>query len=463
MISIDLFAGGGGASEGIRLATGRAPVVAVNHDPAAIEMHRANHPDTIHLCESVYDVEPRTAAGGRRVDLLWASPDCTHFSRAKGGRPRQKRIRALAWVVVEWARQLAPRVLCLENVPEFTTWGPLDDSTGQPIREQAGETFRAFLSELRALGYVVAWRVLCAADYGAPTSRKRLFLVARKDGVPRWPVPTRGPGRAAPHRTAAECIDWSIPMPSIFGRARPLAEATQRRIAEGIRRYVLGAARPFLVTLTHGGRLQDVDRPMPTVTAAHRGEVALVSVWLAKHYGGVVGQDLSRPLGTVTAIDHHSLAAVHLTKLYGTSTGNPVDSPVPTVTAGGGRGGGHLGLVAAFLARYYGQGGQWSGCDAPLPTVVSRDRFALVTVAIDGEPYVIVDIGMRMLQPRELARAQGFPDSYALTGSKAQQVARIGNSVPPPLVRAVVSAQLELGEWTRKSKRQVSLFGRATA
>jgi len=480
-VIVDLFAGGGGASEGIRQATGRGPIVAINHCEAAIRMHAENHPDTIHFLESVFEVRPQLAARGRSVDFLWASPDCTHFSRAKGGKPRSKEIRSLAWVIVDWAREVRPRVIALENVPEFVTWGPIGDD-GQPVKARAGETFREFVQALEGHGYTVEWRVLNAADYGTPTSRKRLFLVARCDGAAIvWPEPTHGAGRL-PYRTAAECIDWSIPVPSIFGRKRPLAEATERRIAEGIRRYVLGAARPFLVNLTHGGRLDGLDDPMKTITAAHRGEKALVTptliqtgygeregqaprvldigaplgtvvaggakhalvaAFLAKHYGGVVGQPLDRPIGTVTAVDHHAVASVFLDKLHGSArAGQRIDAPAPTVTAGGGRGGGHASLVAAFLARYYGQGGQWSGLDVPVPTVTTLDRMALVTVSINGEPYVLADIGMRMLQPRELATAQGFPASYVLTGTKSEQVARIGNSVCPPVARAIVAAQL---------------------
>ncbi len=378
-LAVDLFAGGGGASKGLHDA-GLHVFVAVNHDPAAITMHAANHPSTIHLCESVYQVDPRVVMGRRRVDALWASPDCTHHSRAKGGKPRDQGIRGLAWIVVEWARQVRPRVLFVENVPEFLGWGPVDDA-GQPEKARAGETFRQWVAALELLGYRVEWRVLVAADYGAPTTRRRLYVVARCDGQPiAWPTPTHGTGRAHPWRTAAECIDWSIPCPSIFERRKPLAEATQRRIAEGLRRYVL-TGRPYLAHTARGP----------------------VAAFLAKHYGGVVGQPLTRPLGTVTAQDHHSLVVAFLVAYYGTGTASPVDAPVPTV--------------------------------------VSRDRFGLVVVDIDGEPHAIADIGMRMLQPRELARAQGFPDDYVLTGTKTQQVARIGNSVCPPVARALVEAQ----------------------
>jgi DNA (cytosine-5)-methyltransferase 1 len=426
---VDLFAGGGGASEGIRQALGVAPALAVNHDPAAIAMHATNHPTTDHLCEDVFRVAPFRPRK-RSIDLLWASPDCTHHSRAKGGKPRENKRRMLAWVVVEWARAVMPRVICLENVPEFLDWGPLD-SDGRPDPARKGETFREFVGALQLAGYRVEWRNLVAADFGAPTIRKRLFLVARCDGEAiRWPDPTHGAGRVSPWRTAAECIDWSIPCPSIFlsreegrkvGAVRPLAEATLRRIAEGVRRYVLQAARPFVVcqralvapVLVHTAngerdgqapRARDVERPLGTVTATG-SQGAMVAAFLAKHYGGVVGQALTAPVGTVTAVDHHSLVSAFLTKFYGSEIG------------------------------------QNQRPDEPLHTVPTIDRFGLVTVELDGEPYALVDIGMRMLQPRELARAQGFEDSYVLTGSKREQVARIGNSVCPPVARAVVAAQ----------------------
>ncbi len=496
--SIDLFAGGGGASEGIRLALGRAPVVAVNHDPAAIAMHAENHPGTLHLCESIFEVEP-FRPGGRSVDLLWASPDCKHFSRAKGGKPRDKKIRALAWIVVDWARVATPTVICLENVPEFEKWGPLDDK-GHPIKSKRGETFLRFVRALESEGYRVEWRVLNAADYGAPTSRKRLFMIARCDGRQIvWPEPSHGPDRPRPYRTAAECIDWSIACPSIFERKRPLAEATQRRIAEGIRRFVLDHSSPFIVNLTHGGRLEPLDEPMRTVTAAHRGEKALVTPVLAsidhqssssrstthspgsplstitvknrhvlvaptliqtgygerkgqaprvldlqaplgtivsggckhglvaahlvQHYGRSQWQHPETPLNTVTAVNHHSVVAAHITKFYGTSVGSDLSQPMPTITSGGQ----HLGLVQAFLTKHLGDLGFEEG--------------APVTVEIDGGIWAIADIGMRMLQPRELARAQGFSDDYILSGTKTRKVALIGNSVPPPVVAAIVRSQ----------------------
>jgi DNA (cytosine-5)-methyltransferase 1 len=514
---IDLFAGGGGASTGIEQALGRFVDVAVNHDPEAVSLHQANHPQTRHFVSDVFEVDPLAVTEGRAVGLLWASPDCKHFSKAKGGKPVSKKIRGLAWVVVKWAKLVRPRIICLENVEEFQTWGPLADD-GRPCPERKGSTFRRWKAQLENLGYRVEHRELRACDYGAPTIRKRLFLVARRDGAPIvWPEPTHGPGRK-PYRTAAECIDWSLPCPSIFERERPLAEATLRRIAHGIKRYVLDAAKPFIVPVTHAGdgRVHGIGEPLRTVTTAQRGEFALcsptliqtgygerpgqaprvpgldkplgtavdgqkhalVAAFLAKHFTGVVGSDLRDPVATVTATDHHSLVAAnlvgvggrtgqgqspaypagrpartvtakgdtavvtsHLAKLRGTSNSAGTGEPLATVSAGGT----HHAEVRALLTKFYGQGGQDQDVREPLHTIPTHDRFGLVTVA--GELYAIADIGMRMLQPRELYRAQGFPDSYRIDRgadgralSKAAQVRMCGNSVCPPLARAIVAA-----------------------
>ena len=491
---VDLFAGGGGASLGIRWATGRDPDVAINHDPIAVAIHAANHPSTLHMTQDVWRVPPLYATKGAPVDLLWASPDCTHFSKAKGGKPRSRNIRDLAWVVVEWAREARPTVICLENVEEFRDWGPLG-TDGRPDPDRMGETFRRWVRSLRALGYRVRWRELRACDYGAPTIRRRLFLVARRDDQPiTWPEPTHGPEGSGllPYRTAAECIDWSLPCPSIFlsreearelrrrtgiSCKRPLADATLKRIAEGIRRYVIEAAEPFIVTCNHAGRSfrgQGLNEPFKTVTAS-RDAHGLVAAFLAKHYTGVVGSDLRRPIGTITAVDHHSLVAAHLCKHFGTTTGQRLDdplhtvvgrvkhslitshlvklrgtcrhgqdqrAPMATITAGGN----HLAEVRAFLVKYYGSAvGQ--SLREPTHTVTARHRLGLVTVTIQGEPYVITDIGMRMLQPRELFRAQGFPDDYVIDKgadgrrlSKAAQVRLCGNSVCPQVAAAVVRA-----------------------
>jgi len=486
---IDLFAGGGGASTGMEMALGRSPDIAINHSPVAVAMHAANHPATLHFCQDVWNVQPTHATKGRPVDLLWGSPDCTHFSKAKGSAPtRDAKIRDLAWVLVKWAREVSPRVIIMENVEEFQTWGPLD-ARGKIIDIHRGSTFKAFIRSLKRLGYRVEWRELRASDYGAPTIRKRLFLIARRDGLPiTWPEPTHGPGRAAPHRTAAEIIDWSLPCPSIFDRKRPLAENTLRRIAEGIRRFVLEAAEPFIIGIdnagarsavwraekplstvitkakhavvvpfleahygTRGGRdlrVHEAGEPLRTVSTENR--FGLVSAFLAKHYTGVVGQALDVPAGTVTAVDHHSLVAAHVTRQFGNSVGSPSDAPLGTITAGGG---GKSGLVAAFLTKYYGTAIGHSLAD-PAATVTSKDRMGLVTVTVGGEPYVIADIGMRMLQPRELFRAQGFPDSYIIdfpfNGKplpKSAQVRCCGNSVCPDLSAALVRANcIDLAE-----------------
>jgi DNA (cytosine-5)-methyltransferase 1 len=496
-IIVDNFAGGGGASTGIEMALGRSPDIAVNHDPEAVAMHAANHPVTRHFCESVWTVDPVEACGGRPVGLAWFSPDCTFHSRARGGKPFRdrdsaKRRRGLAWVVTRWARAVRPRVICLENVAEFEDWGPLLDD-GTPCPERRGLTFRRWVAQLQNLGYAVEWRELRACDYGAPTTRKRLFLVARCDGAPIvWPEPThaqRGGLWVKPWRTAAECIEWSIPCPSIFDRARPLAENTLRRIARGIRRYVIEAAEPFVVPVTHAGdaRAHSIREPLRTITAAPRGEHALVAptliqtgygeregqapraldlhhplgtlvaggvkhalvaAFLAKHYGGHEGSGspARAPFDTVTARDHHALVTSHLVKLRGECTGSAANEPLPTITAGGT----HLGEVRAFLLKYYGTDGDPKLRD-PLHTITTHDRFGLVTVA--GVDYQIADIGMRMLTPRELFRAQGFPDSYrieiAVEGkplSKEAQVRMCGNSVPPHLAAAVVRANFVEGE-----------------
>ncbi|MBX3603217.1 MAG: DNA cytosine methyltransferase [Rubrivivax sp.] len=484
---VDLFAGGGGASTGIEQALGRHVDIAVNHDPEAVSLHQANHPQTRHYVSDVFEVDPLAVCGDQPVGLLWASPDCKHFSKAKGGKPVSKKIRGLAWVVVKWAKLVRPRIICLENVEEFQTWGPLLED-GMPCPQRKGLTFRRWVAQLRNLGYAVEWRELRACDYGAPTIRKRLFLVARCDGAPIvWPQPTHAKdpakgSRLKPWRTAAECIDWSLPCPSIFERERPLAEATLRRIAHGVKRYVLEAARPFIVPVTHQGdnRVHSADEPLRTVTSAKRGELALavptlvqtgygeragqaprvpgldkplgtavdgqkhalVAAFLAKHYGGVVGSALPEPIGTVTSIDHHALVASNLVKLRGTSNSASSAEPVATISAGGQ----HHAEVRAFLVRYFGTD-QDPRIEDPLATITTKHRDAVVTVQVGGEPYVITDLGMRMLQPRELYRAQGFPENYVIDRgadgrvlTKAAQVRMCGNSVVPALAAALVRA-----------------------
>jgi DNA (cytosine-5)-methyltransferase 1 len=398
----------------------------------------------------VWQVDPVEATGGAPVGLMWLSPDCKHFSKAKGGAPVSPRVRGLAWVAVRWAKAVRPRVIVLENVEEFQTWGPLGDD-GRPCPARKGLTFRRFVGRLRGLGYVVEWRELRACDYGTPTIRKRLFLVARCDGQPiRWPAPTHGKGRPLAWRTAAECIDWTIPCPSIFTRARPLAENTLRRIAAGLRRYVIESPRPFIVQVQNassGDAPLSIDAPMRTITAHPKGGgFALVAAFLAKHYGErsvghVQGASLFDPMPTVTTIDHNALVASSLVKLRGTSTAQPMDAPLHTLSAGGT----HFAEVRAFLTAYYGNERDGASLFDPAPTVTTKDRLGLVTV--HGEAYQIADIGMRMLAPRELARAQGFPDDYRIDVpfngkpmSKTAQVRMIGNSVCPPLAAAIVRA-----------------------
>jgi DNA (cytosine-5)-methyltransferase 1 len=453
-IVVDNFAGGGGASTGIERAIGRPVDIAINHDPEAVAMHQANHPQTLHLCESVWDVDPRQACAGRRVGLAWFSPDCKHFSKAKGGKPVEKKIRGLAWVAVRWAATVAPRIIILENVEEFVTWGPLT-AEGRPCPRRKGREFGAFVNALKRLGYAVEWRELRACDYGAPTSRKRLFLIARRDGAPiTWPTPTHGPGRR-PYRTAAECIDWALPCPSIFERTRPLAEATLRRIARGIRRYVVEATEPFIVRMGHvghgpasdSGKVRSVQEPLSTITS--KAEHLLVAPTLVQTgYGERTGQaprapGLDKPLGTIVAGGQkHALVAAFLAKHYGgnETPGAPLAAPMSTITTQD-----HHALVAAFLVKFYGTGGQLAGCDEPMHTLPTKDRMGLVTVA--GQQYRIADIGMRMLQPRELARAQGFGDDYLLEAPhlgrplpKHAQVRMVGNSVCPPMAEALARA-----------------------
>ncbi|MBE3070882.1 MAG: DNA cytosine methyltransferase, partial [Planctomycetes bacterium] len=406
---VDVFAGAGGATLGIEAALERAVDLRINHAELALRIGQVNHPMSRHLASDVWEVDPVEACGGRPVGLAWFSPDCTHFSRAKGGRPCKQHIRSLAWVVIRWARAVRPRVIILENVPEFQTWGPLD-AEGYPVAERAGQTFRQWVGRLRGLGYAVEWRELVAADYGTPTIRRRLFLVARCDGRPvRWPARTHAPRDKAealglaPWRAAAECIDWTLPCPSIFERRRPLAEATQRRIAMGLRKFVLEAKEPFIVRTAHGdsGRWGRGDRdlrdPLPTLTATK--DFALVQAFLAKHYGGCPGQSAAAPLGAVTAIDHHGLAQVWMQANNTANAPRPAADPLGAVTTGG-----RQMLVQAFLIKYFSQGGQHGDPRDPLATITAKHRLGLVEVA--GVDWQIVDIGLRMLQPAELLKAQ---------------------------------------------------------
>ncbi|KZL17650.1 Modification methylase BspRI [Pseudovibrio axinellae] len=490
---IDAFAGGGGASTGIEQALGRSPDIAINHCDKALAMHAQNHPDTIHLTESVWDVDLKTHTNGRPVGLLWASPDCRHFSRAGGKRILSPEVRMLAWSIVHFCQKLKakrPRVIMVENVVEFKGWGPLDDE-GNQIKSRAGETFEQWCEALRKLGYKLEVRVLRASDYGAPTIRKRLFIIARRDGKPIvWPAPTHGdPNKAEfvgsglrPWRTAAECIDWSIPCKSIFNRKKPLVPKTMKRIAAGIQKFVIDAQEPFILNMSHGGRLEPLRRPMTTiktekggcralvipcvdrqygnskcaditdplgtVTAGGGGGSALVAAFLHKYYGQkrdgeIRGHLPDSPLHTLTTARRYGLVTSHLTMMRGSCKhGRSVDQPMPTNTAGGN----HIAEVRSFLTAYYGTSvGQ--KLSRPIGTTTTKDRFGLVSVEISGEPYVITDIGMRMLTSRELYRANGYPEGHIIDFehngkpfSKEEQVAKCGNGVPPPWAKALSQA-----------------------
>lgn len=543
---VDSFAGGGGASTGIELATGRVVDIAINHDPDAILMHRTNHPRTRHFQASVWDVNPVEVCRGCSVGLLWASPDCKHFSKAKGGKPVDRNIRGLAWIVLRWAGTVRPRVIILENVEEFQTWGPV--RRGRPVKSKRGQTFRRFVSQLKALGYSVEWRELVAADYGAPTTRKRFFLIARCDGRPVvWPEPTHAPagspavkaGLMLPWRSAAEIIDWSLPCPSIFdtreeikakyglAAQRPLRPNTMRRVARGIDKFVLKAPRPYLVVVNHAGefRGQEVDSPLQTITARHGYGIAspMMAPWTvtnttnstghtpdepvdtARTGGGggqmlmgasliqyhteqgesMRGQKVDGPLLTVDASNRYGLAAASLTKYYsGEQQNQDITDPLHTITTKD-----REGLTVASLSKYFG-GVAGAEMSQPLPTITAGGtHFGVVTTKvvracpgedlqrwpkvreclneycgyelmddevilfnIDGAWYFIADVGLRMLTPRELYRANGFPDDYIIdrdfTGKaygKSKQVARCGNAVPPPLATALVRANLP--EW----------------
>ena len=439
-IIVDNFAGGGGASIGITMATGRNVDIAINHDPMAIAMHKVNHPGTFHYCENVWDVDPRTATKGKPVALCWLSPDCTHFSKAKGAKPVDKNIRGLAWVAVRWAATVRPRVIMLENVEEFQTWGPLAPD-GYPDPKKKGRTFNAFVNALKRQGYRVDFRELMACDYGAPTSRKRFFMIARCDGQPiRWPEPTHGDpnspevqsGKVKPWRTAAEILDWSLPCPSIFDTAeeikekygrravRPLAKKTMERIAKGIQKFVIENPEPFIIN----------------------NQAKFLMQYHSYSTDGARGRTLDRPLLTIDTNPRYSLIISHLVKMKGTNLGQPVTDPVQTITAGGL----HFGEVRTFLLKYNGASiGQ--NCDEPLQTITSKHRFGLVTV--HGQDYQIVDIGLRMLQPHELFAAQGFPEDYIIDRdengkkfAKKDQVAMCGNAVPPAFAEALVRGNL---------------------
>jgi DNA (cytosine-5)-methyltransferase 1 len=515
---VDGFAGGGGASTGIEIALGRQVDIAINHDPDAILMHKTNHPDTIHLQESIWDVKPLEATKGRHVGLLWMSPDCKHFSKAKGGKPKDKNIRALPWAIVMWAKEVRPDVIIAENVEEIQTWGPLDKD-GYPIPEKKGQTFNLFIENLRRLGYEVQWRELIAADYGAPTTRKRWYMIARCDGKPIvWPEPTHsktGKNGLEKWVPVSTCLDFNDLGQSIFGRKKPLAENTMKRIARGIDKFVFNNPEPFIVPIGYGERegqsprVNSINDPVGTIvssgkhylctpvmaqigqtgfsedrsrsleqplsTIVTKQEHCLVSPILIQYHSEtahdhVRGQSVEEPIMTIDASPRYAIASSFLTKFYKTGIGQVVTEPLHTITTSPG----HFGevkilmveredvrsefrekcnQVTSFIIEYYGQGGAHS-IDEPLHTVVTKDRFALVT--IHGIDYIICDITLRMLSPRELYKAQGFPDDYIIdhdyTGKAypiAKQVARCGNSVVPIVAKSLVEVNcsyLKVGE-----------------
>ena len=574
-IIVDNFAGGGGASTGIELATGRVVTIAINHDPDAILMHRTNHPYTEHIQASVWDVDPKEVCRGRPVGLAWFSPDCKHFSKAKGAALVDRNIRGLAWIVLRWAGTVRPRVILLENVEEFQTWGPV--RKGKPVRKKAGETFLQWLSQLKALGYQVDFKELVAADYGAPTIRKRLVLVARCDGRPIvWPERTHAPadseevrkGKYLPWRSAAEIIDWSLPMYSVFATkqeikeqygataVRPLAKNTMRRIIRGVDRFTIKSGKPFLVECNHSGsghmseaekplgtitqkctmggcepvlspvtfsntggsvgspiseptatirtaggevlsaaqliqyhteqteavRGQGLNRPMQTIDSSNR--YGMVSAHLTEYYGNGIPINPEEPMRTITAHDREALTAVHISKYYGGVTGSEGSEPLPTVTAVD-----HNAAVASHIVKFKGQdlgqspeeplqtitagGGEFAACRTILAKVetgadlgywpkirallnahcgysIGEDEVLLLEIG--GIHYYIRDILLRMLSPRELYNAMGFPPDYVIDRDylgneygKTKQVARCGNAVCPPMAEAVVRANMP--EW----------------
>ena len=540
-IVVDNFAGGGGASTGIEIAIGRSVDIAINHDPAAIAMHRANHPMTEHYIEDVWAVDPVEACAGRPVALAWFSPDCKHHSKAKGGKPVDKNIRGLAWVAVKWARRVHPRVIMLENVEEFQSWGPLKKNN-RPDPKRAGETYRKFIRHLQREGYHVETHLLHACDYGAPTIRKRFFLIARCDGQKIvWPEPTHAApdsievrmGSKKPWVPVSEVLDFSLPCPSIFASSeeimeqygiravRPLSENTMKRIARGLMKFVVNNPKPFIVSIGQtgfagDGRQHSIDEPLRTVVS--KAEHCVCAPVLMRNNENAVGSDAREPIGTITTGGHHMLiapsmiqyhseqsedvrgqtidkpiltvdssnryglvesfliqtgygeregqkprvldmdkplgtvvaqsnkfamAAAFVTQFNNNCDGQAVDAPLNTVTAKTN----HFGEVNAFLVKYYGSGDNAVSCEMPAPTITAKDRMGLVTV--HGEDYKIVDIGLRMLTPRELFDAQGFPPDYIIDVDadgkpypKSEQVARCGNAVCPPIPTALVRANL---------------------
>lgn len=436
-IIIDCFAGGGGASVGIEMALGRSVDIAINHDPEAIRMHKVNHPNTLHLTEDIFEVDLEHYVNGRKVDLMWASPDCTSHSKAKGGQPRNSGLRILPWAVFKHAKKITPDVIIMENVEEIQEWGPLDES-GHPIKSRAGEDYKKFISAMISLGYVFDCRELIAADYGAPTTRKRWYAIFRKDGKPiSWPVQTHSKvgGHLPKWKECGDYIDWSDLGKSIFGRKKPLAEATMNRIGNGLKKYVFNSEKPYFVE----------SKDAFSFLIQYHGE---------QKAGDARGQLLTEPIKTIDTSNRYGLISAFVTKFYKTGVGQGLNEPLHTITTSPG----HFGLVCAFLIKYYG-GGTGQTIDRPLDTITTKDRFGLVSVSINGEQYAISDIFLRMLKPSELKIMQGFPEDYIIDRDidwkpypLKEQVARIGNSVVPVMAQALVKANcsyLSVGERTK--------------
>lgn len=478
-IIVDNFAGGGGASTGIEIATGMAVAIAINHDPAAILMHKTNHPYTEHLQASVWDVDPKAVCRGRPVGLAWFSPDCKHFSKAKGAALVDRKIRGLAWITLRWAATVRPRVVILENVEEFQTWGPV--RKGKPVKKLAGTTFRKFISQLEALGYAVEFRELVAADFGAPTSRKRFYMIARCDGKPiAWPKPTHsktGADGLPKWRCASEIIDWSLPCPSVFASkseimdkyglkaVRPLAKNTMRRIIRGVDKFTIRSGKPFIVPgkpllapaliqyhteQTESVRASGLGTPINTVDASNR--YGLTCANLVEYYTGGRPLDVREPMHTVTSHDREAVVAAHVVKFKGDNLGHGADEPMQTVTTSAGE----FAACEAYLEKMHGgdELGYWPLIRDLLNEfcgyTLAEDEVLLLEIG--GALYYIADIGLRMLSPRELYNAMGFPPDYIIDRDylgheygRSKQVARCGNAVCPPVASALVRANLP--EW----------------
>lgn len=570
-VFVDCFAGGGGWSVGFELATGKPIDIAINHDPDAVLMHQTNHPYTKHYCEDVFEVTPKDAVWGRKVVWAHFSPDCKHFSKAKGGKPADKKIRGLAWIVLRWAAEVGPDIISLENVTEFLNWGPV--RKGKPVKKKSGQTFSRWKKQLEDLGYAVEYKVLVACDYGAPTSRQRLFVLARRDGKPIvWPQPSHGDpdglavrcDQLLPWRTAADIIDWTLPAPSIFDdkkaikskyglkAVRPLADNTQRRIIRGVDKFVLKSDSPYIISnsklqdmkapsitiVNHAGefRGQAVTKPLQTITGKHGygvvepilspvvmannenaagstpaapvgtittgGHHMLIAPTLLQYHSEqkeqVRGQNVNRPICTVDATNRYALVAPVLTKYYGNDDhGQSADSPLHTITSKDREGVLEArlekyekedDLYAAHITKYYSGGykGVGTAARSPLSTITMADHNALVTTTVSkvaggcdwrhwleirellnkycgyklqhdevlllkikGCWYYIADIGLRMLTPKELYAANGFPADYIIDHDylgreykKNKQVARCGNAVLPPFATAIVRANI---------------------